>query len=545
MRRLLTASRPFSWINTCLPFLATAIAGGHIALPAVVLGTVYFLVPYNLLMYGLNDLYDYESDRNNPRKGGVEGAVLEPGAGHGLWFLVAATNLPLLIAAYPVAGLRPGLALTATAAVAAAYSVPPVRTKVIPGLDSLTSSLHFTWPAVCGALLAGAPVDALPWRFLAALLLWGIASHALGAIQDVEFDRACGVGSIATVIGPRLTAALSTTFYLAAAAVVAAGGGPALVVAAALIPYVLLGLSCLGGDAVRARRAWRSFMGQSLLSGFLITQLLLHLWGLGPRDPLVLLAWTTGAGAWAWALLGVAGQLAMRRRAPPASELPSLTVAAGGEEAPVAGYPGPVQVLRPAAMAAAEGTVVAILDAGTQLAPEALAILVEELHGQGGGMVALVARLGEGRPWERAIALLSLSLTVAPRAGGASAFGLIGAGCAAVDARSYRRAGGGSEVAGLAARIAAAGGPVRPLHGADLSTVWPAPGEIAARLRRSALAGALWGCAAVILLRSLIIWRERQPWSDLLWHPAAFAVIACLQVLSIAEGLIPRPEPAA
>lgn len=42
----------------------------------LVVGTVFFLIPYNLLMYGINDVFDYESDLRNPRKGGVEGIVL-------------------------------------------------------------------------------------------------------------------------------------------------------------------------------------------------------------------------------------------------------------------------------------------------------------------------------------------------------------------------------------------------------------------------------------------------------------------------------------
>ena len=43
----------------------------------LVIGTLFFLVPYNLAMYGINDVFDYESDLRNPRKGGAHGAVLD------------------------------------------------------------------------------------------------------------------------------------------------------------------------------------------------------------------------------------------------------------------------------------------------------------------------------------------------------------------------------------------------------------------------------------------------------------------------------------
>ena len=120
MPELIKASRPFSWINTALPFLAAAIVAGPRtpqAVAAVAVGFLYFLGPYNLAMYGLNDLYDYESDRLNPRKGGsVEGAVLALGARRKVWLAVAVANLPLVarLSVLPrlLAGLLLGLPLS-------------------------------------------------------------------------------------------------------------------------------------------------------------------------------------------------------------------------------------------------------------------------------------------------------------------------------------------------------------------------------------------------------------------------------------------------
>ena len=80
-RELLAASRPFSWINTALPFVAAAFAASGRLDAAVLVGLLYFLFPYNLLMYGVNDLYDYESDIRNPRKASLEGALVPPTSG--------------------------------------------------------------------------------------------------------------------------------------------------------------------------------------------------------------------------------------------------------------------------------------------------------------------------------------------------------------------------------------------------------------------------------------------------------------------------------
>lgn len=329
MPELLKASRPFNWINTGLPFLAAAIVAGprtsH-AVAAVAIGFLYFLGPYNLAMYGLNDLYDFESDRLNPRKGGsVEGAVLAPGASRKVWLAVAVTNLPLVAAlvllAGPVAGALVGVALVSTVT----YSVPPVRTKTVPVLDSINSSLHFVLPFASGWLVAGGSTATLPWPVLAAFFAWGLGSQALGAIQDVEYDKTAGIGSIAVTLGARRTAAAAATAYIVAVALTASIPG-GVVAAAALVPYVLLAASCLSSDQRQARRAWRGFLGMNLVVGFVITQVLLHAWGVGNLSTASLLAWGSAAGVGACAGILLLNEHSLRRRAPKASRLQGMTV---------------------------------------------------------------------------------------------------------------------------------------------------------------------------------------------------------------------------
>ena len=115
---------------------------------------------------------------------------------------------------------------------------------------------------------------------LAAFLLWGMASHALGAIQDVAYDRAAGIASVATVLGARTTALAVTVTYLASGVLLATLGGAALIAAAGTLAYAALGAwVALHPDEKTARRAWRSFMGLNLPAGALVTELLLDRWG--------------------------------------------------------------------------------------------------------------------------------------------------------------------------------------------------------------------------------------------------------------------------
>ncbi|MEP6753826.1 MAG: prenyltransferase, partial [Candidatus Dormiibacterota bacterium] len=329
MPELIKASRPFSWINTALPFLAAAIVAGPRtpqAVAAVAVGFLYFLGPYNLAMYGLNDLYDYESDRLNPRKGGaVEGAVLAPGARRKVWLAVAVANLPLVavlaVLAGPLAGVLVGLTLFSTVT----YSVPPFRTKTVAVLDSINSSLHFVLPCACGWLVAGGTTVSLPWPALAAFFAWGIGSQALGAIQDVEYDRSAGIGSIAVTLGARRAAAAATTAYFVAAALTATIPG-GIVAGVALLPYTLLAASCLSGDQRQARRAWRGFLGMNLVVGFVVTQVLLHAWGVGNLSTASLLAWGSAAGVGACLGILLLNEQSLSRKAPKASRLQGVTV---------------------------------------------------------------------------------------------------------------------------------------------------------------------------------------------------------------------------
>lgn len=283
MRALLLTSRPLSWVNTAFPFAAAYfVASGRIDATLVV-GAVFFLIPYNLAMYGINDVFDYESDVRNPRKGGVEGALLQP-----RWHratLIASGALALPFVVYLVAVGSPGswivLAISLFAVVA--YSVKGLRFKERPFLDSITSSTHFVSPAVYGLALVGAIPTPGVVAVLVAYFLWGAASHAFGAVQDIGADREAGIGSVATVIGARSTVRLSIVLYGVAGILLLVAGllgqSAQLAVAAVLaVPYIVNALPWVDVDdenAASANRGWRRFLWLNFITGFAVTMLLI------------------------------------------------------------------------------------------------------------------------------------------------------------------------------------------------------------------------------------------------------------------------------
>jgi 4-hydroxybenzoate polyprenyltransferase len=158
------------------------------------------------------------------------------------------------------------------------YSAPGLRLKERPVLDSITSSLHFMGPAAFGLALTGAPVGLTAAASLAAFFLWGMASHAFGAVQDVQPDRAAGIGSIATVIGAAATVRLSIGLYAAAGVTMLLAGWPAMLAGLLVLPYLLSTWpfrSLPDEQAEQANRGWRRFLWLNLVTGFLLTQLLI------------------------------------------------------------------------------------------------------------------------------------------------------------------------------------------------------------------------------------------------------------------------------
>jgi 4-hydroxybenzoate polyprenyltransferase len=278
LKALFVSSRPLSWINTAFPFAAAYFLTTREIDATLVVGTLYFLIPYNLAMYGINDVFDYESDLRNPRKGGVEGALLDTRMHRPTLWAAAITNIPFLIYLVAVGNPLSWLVLAVSVFAVIAYSAKGLRFKEKPFLDSLTSSTHFVSPALYGLVLAGAVFTPQLWAILVAFFLWGIGSHAFGAVQDVIADREASIASIATVIGARATVRLSVVAYVLAGALLLFAEWPGTIAAVLALPYAI---SCalywnITDDAAEsANRGWKRFLWFNFAAGFVVTMLMI------------------------------------------------------------------------------------------------------------------------------------------------------------------------------------------------------------------------------------------------------------------------------
>jgi len=278
LRALFVSSRPLSWINTAFPFAAAYVLTTREVDVTLVIGTIFFLVPYNLAMYGINDVFDYESDLRNPRKGGVEGALLDPRMHRPTIIAAIVTTVPFVAYLVAVGNPLSWLVLAVSLFAVVAYSAVGLRFKERPFLDSITSSTHFVSPAVYGLVLAGAVFTPQLWALLGAFFLWGVASHAFGAVQDVIADREGGIASIATVIGARATARLSVIAYLAAGVLLLFTSWPGPLAAVLALPYAAVCAAfwnVTDATSQGANRGWKRFLGINFVTGFLVTMLMI------------------------------------------------------------------------------------------------------------------------------------------------------------------------------------------------------------------------------------------------------------------------------
>ncbi len=277
--RLFVASRPLSWINTAYPFAVAVLATGGAIDAAWIIGTLFFLIPYNLLMYGINDVFDYASDLANPRKGGVEGALLPAETHRAVLAWSVLLPVPFVVALVVLGPPASWAVLAVVLFFVVAYSAPVLRFKERPVLDSFTSAMHFMGPAAYGLSLTGHPLDVPVVAMLVAFTLWGMASHAFGAVQDVIPDREGGISSVATVLGARWTVRFAIVAWTLAGLLMLLVPWPGVLAAVLALPYIALAWpyrNVTDAESASANGGWRRFLAANYAVGFCVT--MLYIW---------------------------------------------------------------------------------------------------------------------------------------------------------------------------------------------------------------------------------------------------------------------------
>ena len=211
-------SRPRFWLYLAGPVIVGVVyAAGtpaqFFSVPAV-LSFLYFLVPANIFLYGVNDIYDADVDAHNPKKDEEGREVRYRGDAVVVMFVYLATATGIFLVPFlPLEGIY---ALVGFYALGTQYSAPPVRLKTIPFLDSLSNGLYVLPGVVAYAAVAG---QLPPLLAIVGGWLWTMAMHTFSAVPDIEPDRAAGIRTTATVLGERGALAYCAGCWFLSAAV--------------------------------------------------------------------------------------------------------------------------------------------------------------------------------------------------------------------------------------------------------------------------------------------------------------------------------------
>ncbi|MFD1513639.1 prenyltransferase [Halomarina rubra] len=241
---LLRLSRPRFWFYLAGPVVVgatyAASTPAELFSPVALALFAYFLLPANVLLYGVNDVFDADVDAFNEKK---EGREVRYRGGR----LVVASVLLCALLALPFALVLPDTALVAFLAwglLSIEYSAPPLRFKTTPFLDSVSNGLYILPAVVAFAALAGAfpPLAAVVGGWL-----WAMGMHTFSAIPDIDPDRAAGIRTTATVLGERRTYAYCALCW-AFAAVAFWFVHPFFAVVLGVYPVIVFGIAASSVD---------------------------------------------------------------------------------------------------------------------------------------------------------------------------------------------------------------------------------------------------------------------------------------------------------
>ena len=216
MKKFINISRPRFWIYVVGPFWLCA----AITYPAIhnvlqgIIFLLYFTFPANILIYGINDIYDIETDLLNGKKSSYE-QVLQKSDQKKLWWVILATNVPFLIYGFLALPMPSFASLVFFILLSWQYSAPPLRAKAIPFVDSIVSGLLYIVPAgVAWGIATRSYPSFLP---MLAGFLWSYAMHLYSAVPDINADKAANIKTGANLLGKNPTLILCGILYLSSA----------------------------------------------------------------------------------------------------------------------------------------------------------------------------------------------------------------------------------------------------------------------------------------------------------------------------------------
>ena len=238
---IIKISRPKFWLYTAGPFLV----GYAAAAPSLSvflnfqfwIRLIYFLIPANIYLYGINDLFDTDTDQFNPKKGTKESRFLRSKSTPLIIALGICTIITICYIQLSISITEQRL-LMIFFLLSTFYSAPPLRFKASPIVD-FTSNVLYIIPGLIGYNII---IGQLPpvWAIIGGWC-WSGAMHLYSAIPDINADTKANLNTSAVTFGKTNSMIICSVLWMISFIALAIGTNIVLALPAITYPAITIG----------------------------------------------------------------------------------------------------------------------------------------------------------------------------------------------------------------------------------------------------------------------------------------------------------------
>jgi len=211
IKKIFLISRPIFWIWTVGAYLIGIGNFNNFEFLSII-EFLFMFVPINFIIYGLNDIYDIKSDEINPEKDKLQGTALKKTEIREVKKIATILSILFVFIAIIIGRLEHMIFSIGIILLAIIYSVPPIRLKSKPILDSIFGSIGYLFPILL-AFTTHNTLSNIPWEY-SILVLPMIGNHAISTLRDISCDKKSGTKTIGVFLGKRKTLILSFILYV-------------------------------------------------------------------------------------------------------------------------------------------------------------------------------------------------------------------------------------------------------------------------------------------------------------------------------------------
>lgn len=176
---------------------------------------LFFFIPANIFIYGVNDYWDEDTDRLNPKKDEKEHRLVPQHKRRLALILAGVVGLSALLMVFQDNVER--AIFLAFLLLSYFYSAKPLRFKAVPVLD-FSSNMLYIMPGIFAYYLASGELP--PPLIVLAGFFHIAAMHLFSAIPDIGCDERAGIRTTAVALRERRSLLLVAAFWSALSTIV-------------------------------------------------------------------------------------------------------------------------------------------------------------------------------------------------------------------------------------------------------------------------------------------------------------------------------------